>query len=307
MLDSYGLHMRAAFFRSIRQFFYEQGFLEVDTPLRQPVLIPESNIVPIMAGSQFLHTSPELSMKRILTTVDDNIFQLCPCFREGEKGRMHLEEFWMLEWYRHDADYVDLMRDCFDVINAVSTGLQEAQKKLGGETVIFAGLDICDWARWQKLSVAEGFSQYSPVSLSQALESNSFDQILVEYVEPHLGWGTPLFFYDYPVKLGSLARTSKKNPSIAERFELYMNGVEIANGFSELTDSQEQKARFESERRDITSQGRDAGPMPERFLADIEKLDRVAGIALGVDRLFMLAMNKTELGCVRPFQDSDFV
>ena len=307
MLDPYGLHMRAAFFRSIRQFFYAHGFLEVDTPLRQPVLIPESNIVPIMAGSQFLHTSPELSMKRILATAKNHIFQLCPCFRQGEKGRTHLEEFWMLEWYRHDADYFDLMRDCCDVVNAVSVGLNEAQEQLGGETVFFSDLDVIDGSCWQRLSVSEGFSRYSPVSLTQALESNMFDEILVEYIEPHLGWDTPLFFYDYPVELGSLARTSETNSHIAERFELYMNGVEVANGFSELTDPEEQRDRFEKERKDIASQGRDAGPMPERFLADIEKLDRVAGIALGLDRLFMLAMNKTELGGVRPFQDSDFL
>ena len=112
MLDQKRLHLRAAFFQAIRSFFQNQGFLEVDTPIRQPLVIPEQNIVHVPSKTHFLQSSPELYMKRLLASGCDKIFQICRCFRYGERGRLHLEEFVMLEWYRQDADYDDLMSDC---------------------------------------------------------------------------------------------------------------------------------------------------------------------------------------------------
>ena len=111
--------MRAALLRLVRSFFLGLGFLEVDTPVRQPVIIPERNIIPLQSGSWFLQASPELCMKRLLAAGCERIFQICPCFRAGEKGRLHLEEFTMLEWYRTDADYYDLMADCEDFLRYV--------------------------------------------------------------------------------------------------------------------------------------------------------------------------------------------
>ncbi len=306
MLDLPGLQMRATLLRLIRSFFYERHFLEVDTPLRQPVLIPESTIVPLTAAGQYLQTSPELCMKRLLARGCSKLFQICPCFRKEEVGRLHLEEFTMLEWYRTGADYLTLMSDCeallrFIVANMKSVDLPDPgnyQKKLLSKTDIEP--------EWQRLSVAEAFGLFSPVPMAEALAKGSFDELLVEFIEPHLGVGVPTFLYDYPVELASLAKCRIENPEVAERFELYINGVELANGFSELTDSTEQRRRFGHEIVIMEECGRNGVEMPERFLDDLQKLDLAAGIALGVDRLFMLLMEYDSLSKSVTFHPCDF-
>ncbi|MDK9705889.1 MAG: EF-P lysine aminoacylase EpmA [Desulforhopalus sp.] len=307
LLSIKGLHSRAAFFRFIRIFFHEQGFLEVDTPLRQPVYLPESNIVPIIAEDQFLQTSPELCMKRLLAQGCEKIFQLSHCFRKGERGRLHLEEFQMLEWYRASCDYHQLMVDCENLLHflleamqsyTVSSGVPEGQR-------IFPDINL--ESPWQRLTVAEAFARYSPVSLDQALDTASFDEILTEHVEPRLGLRSPTFLCDYPGQLASLARKCPSDQDIAERFELYIQGVELANGFSELTDQNEQRRRFQEEISAIhTTSGRVAA-MPERFLQDLGKLGEAAGIAMGVDRLFMLAKGYKNIAGAVTFAPNDFV
>ena len=308
MLGQDGLRMRAAFFRLIRSFFYHKGFLEVDTPLRQPVYIPESNIRPLASENQFLQTSPELCMKRLLAAGNDKIFQICPCFRKEERGRLHLEEFQMLEWYRNGADYHQLMLDCEELLRFLLNGLKQLQPqglKGTANRHFFSGIDLD--GSWQRLTVVEAFSKYSPVTLEQALKDGSFDEILVEYIEPHLGKVAPVFLYDYPVELGSLARTKKDDPTVAERFELYINGVEIANGFSELTDVEEQRVRFVHEIATIKANSGHDVIMPERFLTDLGKLDCAAGIAMGLDRLFMSAMNLQRIDEAVTFAPDDFL
>lgn len=305
MLDPKRLHLRAAFFRLVREFFSQGGFLEVDTPLRQPVYIPESNITPLAVDGQYLQTSPELCMKRLLAAGNNKIFQICPCFRKEERGRLHLEEFQMLEWYRTGADYRQLMLDCESLLQFLLRGLDSLQFT-DSITVLsfFAGIDFS--GHWQRLTVAEAFFRYSPMPLDQVLRQDKFDEILVEFIEPHLGKKSPAFLYDYPLQLGSLARRKTADPTVAERFELYINGVEIANGFSELTDAWEQRERFAHEIAVIkTNSGRDA-VMPERFLADLDKLTSAAGIALGLDRLFMSALNLQTIGEAVPFAPDDF-
>lgn len=306
MLDSDGLHLRAAFFRCIRSFFYQQGFLEVDTPLRQPVYLPESNIVPLASEQEYLQTSPELCMKRLLAAGNNKIFQICPCFRKEERGRLHQEEFQMLEWYRTGADYHQLMLDCEALLRFLMEGLLQQQLSGGGVgQKLFSGVTL--GARWQRMTVAEAFSRYSRITLQQALKEDRFDEILVECIEPHLGNGAPVFLYDYPVELGSLARKRRDNPAVVERFELYIHGVELANGFSELTDAEEQRARFVDEIATIKgSTGREAA-MPERFLTDLRQLDTAAGIAMGLDRLFMIAMNRQHITEVVTFSPEDFL
>ena len=307
MLDLPELHLRAALFRLTRSFFYERGFFEVDTPLRQPVFIPESTIAPLSADGQYLQTSPELCMKRLLAHGCTKIFQICPCFRKGERGRLHLEEFTMLEWYRTGADSQDLMSDCeellrFIVLNLEPVHLSDSEKK---HKKWFSKTDIA--SDWKRISVADAFERFSPVSLADALEKDQFDELLVEYIEPHLGVGVPTFLYDYPVKLASLAKRSDTNPQVAERFELYINGVELANGFSELTDSEEQRARFSEEITAMETQGRRGVEMPERFLDDLQNLDTAAGIALGLDRLFMLLMGYESLSEAVTFHPGDYL
>lgn len=305
MLDLEGLHLRAALFRSIRNFFSGQHFLEVDTPVRQPVMIPESNIEPIQAESWFLQTSPEQCMKRLLGQGAERIFQLSPCFRKGESGRKHLEEFTMLEWYRAGSDYLDLMDDCQNLVRYVTDDLS-AQKKFKpilGKSCL-QEMDLQQ--RWQRMSVEEAFAAFCSMSAGEALSKNLFDEMMVAYIEPELGTSCPLFLYDYPVQCGSLARRKKGEPTVVERFEMYINGLELANGFSELTDVEEQRLRFDQEITQIkVMHGRDV-QMPERFLDDLLLIDSAAGIALGVDRLLMLIMSRESIDEVVPFSPGDW-
>lgn len=295
MINLQRLHTRAAFFRVLRSFFYQHDFLEVDTPVRQPVLIPETNIQPPASEDWLLQTSPELCMKRLLALGAGRIFQICPCFRRGERGRLHSEEFLMLEWYRRAADYHQLMRDCEELIRTVSGGLAEAD--------CFAGIDLS--GRWPQITVAEAFARFSPVPLERALEEGSFDEVMVEDIEPRLGLQQPYFLCDYPAEMASLARRSPADLQVAERFELYIRGVEVANGFSELADAQEQRQRFTQEIEHIKAQWGRQAAMPEQFLAALPSMGEAAGIALGVDRLLMLALNKTTLEDVQTFSAED--
>ncbi len=305
MLDLEGLHVRAALFRSIRNFFAAHHFLEVDTPVRQPVMIPENNIEPILAGSWFLQTSPEQCMKRLMARGAKRIFQLSPCFRKGELGRKHLEEFCMLEWYRVGADYQALMDDCQNLLQYVIRDLS-AQKRFKPilATSCFKRMDLQQ--QWPRMSVAEAFATFCSMSVDEALTKNLFDEMMVEYIEPALGFHCPLLLCDYPVQCGSLARRKEEEPSLVERFELYVNGLELANGFSELTDMEEQRLRFEKEISAIKSMsGRDV-QMPERFLEELALIDTAAGIALGVDRLLMLIMSRDCIDDVVSFSPADW-
>jgi len=286
MIDPAMLHRRAAIIRAARSFFEERDYLEVDTPLRLPVLAPEAWIVPESSGPLFLQTSPELCMKRLLAAGHERIFQACHCFRKGERGRLHLPEFLMLEWYRAGANYLDLMAECEELLWEVA--------ELCG-TGALGGPDFTLEPPWDRLTVAEAFGRYAGMSPEAALGAGIYEEVLVEKVEPHLGLERPLFLYDYPAELASLARLKPGAPQLAERFELYLRGVELANGFSELTDPEEQRGRFENERKMIASEGRDPGPMPERFLRELPGMGPAAGIALGLDRLVMLLTGRSSL------------
>ncbi len=305
MLDLEGLHLRAALFRSIREFFYGQNFLEVDTPVRQPTMIPESYIEPIPAEAWFLQTSPEQCMKRLLSRGAGRIFQLSPCFRKGESGKKHLEEFTMLEWYRVDADYVQLMDDCQNLLRSVMADLLE--EKRFGPVLEHSCLQKMELhGQWERMSVEDAFLAFCPMPAGEALSNDMFEIMMVEYVEPQLGRTRPLFLYDYPTRCGSLARRKSSDPGVVERFEMYVNGLELANGFSELTDVEEQRSRFNQEIvriKDMT--GRDAR-IPERFLDDLEQIECAAGIALGVDRLLMLIMSSETIDDVVPFSPADW-
>lgn len=305
MLDTEGLHLRAALFRNIRKFFYGQGFLEVDTPIRQPVLIPESNILPLKSEQLYLQASPELCMKRLLAAGCEKIFQICHCFRSEEIGRLHLEEFQMLEWYRQDTDYKSLMADCEALLVFLLDEFHAFGEAEDRTVNFFPDLELSP--PWQRLTVHDAFKRYSPLSLEEALRKDLFDEILVENIEPHLGFDSPVFLYDYPLALGSLARAKPENNLLAERFELYLKGVELANGFTELTDEYEQRSRFQAELRAIALNRQENQQMPELFLQDLENLDSAAGIALGVDRLFMLAVGKSDINDVLPFSPSDLI
>lgn len=282
MIPIHGLHLRAVLIQALRAFFIDRGYLEVETPVRIPAPAPEAHIVPLTSEDWFLQTSPELCMKRLLAAGIPKIFQLCKCFRKGERGDRHLPEFTMLEWYAADSDYRGLMTDCEALLRHLAAAMGK------GGVLEWQGRKIDLSPAWERLTVAEAFQLYAPCTVEEALAQDRFDEMLVEYVEPHLGIATPTFLCDYPAVLGALARLSPTNPSVAERFELYVAGLELANGFSELVDPVEQRTRFLAEQETIRLLGRDPGPMPERFLDALGAMPSAAGIALGVDRLVML-------------------
>ena len=294
MLSPDELQQRSLMIRKVRDFFYQQGYIEVDTPVRLPVLIPEAEIVPLSSEGWFLQTSPELCMKQLLAQGNEQIFQICPCFRQGEQGRLHQEEFTILEWYHVGWSYLELMEECEQLIC-----------RLADRKALFrAGRKISLRPPWQRLSVNKAFKCYAGVSAQEAVRTGAFDLLLVEKVEPELGWECPVFLYDYPIELASLARPKPGEPELAERFELYIAGVELANGFSELTDPALQRDRFAEEIKKAGLSGRTC-TMPEKFLAALENLPACAGIALGVDRLLMMFFDQDSLTGVLPFARGD--
>lgn len=216
-----------------------------------------------------------------------------------------MEEFTLLEWYRSGENYLKLMDDCEELLRFIQLQLAAQSDRNGSAGTFFAGFDFD--APWERLTVADAFEEYSPYSITQALVENRFDEILVEYIEPELGKKTPTFLMDYPLELGSLAKVKSNAPEIVERFEMYLGGIELANGFSELTDETEQRSRFEDEIIDINTTWGRGVEMPERFLRDIQKLDKAAGIALGVDRLFMLALGVGDITGAVSFSPEDFM
>jgi len=276
------LHLRAGFIQGLRDLFIEHRFLEIETPVRIPAPAPEEHIEAIPSGNWFLQTSPELGMKRLLAAGYPRIFQFCKCFRAGERGGRHLPEFTMLEWYVAGFDYTQLMDQCEKLLIA-------ALKRMGcNGHIIWQNKKIDVESPWERLTVADAFLKFAPVSVQEALCQQRFDEILVEYIEPHLGAERPTFLHDYPAPLAALARIKKSDPAVAERFELYIGGMELANGFSELTDAGEQRRRFEEASEARADKHWAPYAMPEKFLTALEYLPPSAGIALGIDRMIML-------------------
>lgn len=279
------LQQRARILQGIRQFFIIKGYLEVETSHRIPTPAPESHIDAISSGQWFLHTSPELCMKRMMAAGYEKIFQICRCWRERERGSLHLPEFTLLEWYRAGGDYHSLMEECEELIRFVARTIGLEQK------LIFRSHEIDLSEPWERISVKEAFGRYSQTSVTEALEQNLFDEIMVQDIEPRLGVEKPTFIYDYPAERGALARLKQDDPSVAERFELYIGGLELANGFSELVDSEEQRRRFHIENANRQSFGKPIYSIPDKFLAELDNMPPSAGIALGVDRLVMVFLD----------------
>jgi lysyl-tRNA synthetase class 2 len=279
------LRQRAHILQGIRQYFNEKGYLEVETPYRIPAPAPESHIDAIPSGSWFLHTSPELCMKRMMAAGYGKIFQICRCWRDRERGNLHLPEFTLLEWYRAGADYFSLMEECEGLLPFVAEAMGLGQK------IIFRNHEIDLSKPWRRIPVKEAFRCYTQTSVNEALKLGLFDEMMVQDIEPKLGLAKPTFIYDYPAERGALARLKQEDPTLAERFELYIGGLELANGFSELVDSEEQGKRFHIENANRQSYGKPIYPIPDKFLAELDQMPPSAGIALGVDRLVMIFLD----------------
>lgn len=289
------LHLRATIIQAVRRFFIERQYLEVDTPIRIPAPAPEAHIDAVASDDCYLQTSPELCMKQLLAAGYSRIFQICKCFRNRERGRRHLPELTMLEWYTAGGNYADLMEDCQDLISFI------AAQTNAGCRLSYQGQTIDLDPPWTRLSVAEAFQRYAGMTMEEALAADRFDEVMVDAIEPHLGAPRPLFLYDYPAALGALARLKPENPLVAERFELYIAGLELCNGFSELTDPLEQRKRFEAEQKVRQSHHKPVYPMPQNFLTALNDMPAAGGNALGIDRLVMLFADTTLIDDVVAF------
>lgn len=279
------LWLRANVIKTIRDFFWERGFLEVETPLLIPANAPEEHINPIHAlPSWQLQTSPELCMKRLLVAGHRNLFQISRCWRSNERGSRHLSEFTMLEWYRADCDYRALMSDCEELLRHVAANCLPERPHF-----VHNSASYDPFLPWQRISVQEAFSRFGNANVWECLKSGLYEEILTSTIEPAFaGFGSPVILMDYPAELAALSRLKQEDPNVAERFELYVGGLELANGFSELIDPVEQRLRFEEANCARSNAGQEVLPLPEPFLATLAAMPPSAGIALGIDRLVML-------------------
>jgi len=290
------LGVRSKLLRVIREFFYDRGFLEVETPVRIPAPALELHIDAEPAGNAFLRTSPELHMKRLLAAGHERIFHMGPCFRRGERGDRHHPEYTMLEWYRANADYNDILVDAKSLIKQVASDI------LGGTDLVYRGKEISLSPVWERITVADAFKLFAGWDPSMKFDADRFDLDLVEKVEPQLPQDVPVILTDYPAEAAALARRKPGSPHVAERWELFIGGLELANAYSELNDPAEQRARFEDCSRQRRQLGKGAYPLDEDFLASLANLPPSGGIALGVDRLMMLMTDSASLDDVLPFR-----
>jgi lysyl-tRNA synthetase class 2 len=234
-------------------------------------------------------------MKRLLAAGYPRIFQVCKCFRKNERGRRHLPELTMLEWYTAGHDYTDMMAQCEALITAV------ADRMGSNGTLRYQGRQIDLSLPWPRLTVSQAFERWAGMSVERAMAADRFEELLAIEIEPQLGVDKPVFIYDYPAPLGGLARLKPTDRGLAERFELYIGGLELCNAFTELTDPKEQRERFEKERESRRQSGKPVCPMPERFLEALEDMLEAAGNALGIDRLVMLFADTAEIDDVVAF------
>lgn len=275
------LAQRSEFLRAMREFFYAAGFIEVETPVKIHAPAPEEYIESVQSEGDFLRTSPELAMKVLLSQGCEKIFQIGSCFRANEHGRKHLEEFTMLEFYAVKWDYRQLAEFTAAML-----------KSAAGNNPVFSSHDF--------ITVDEAFRRYAGVSAFEADADDTFDELMVTKVEPNLGTEGLTFLMDYPASRASLSRLSAANPKVAERWELYRNGLELANAFGELTDSVEQRKRFEAANKFRAANNMHAYPEPVEFYAALDKgLPESSGCAIGVDRLLMLLCNENDIRNVR--------
>ena len=274
--------LRDAVMRNIRAFFYERGFTEVETPIRVKTPCMELNIDAEPSGDHFLRTSPEIFHKKLLAAGHKKIFEIGKCFRRGEFGPLHNPEYTMLEWYRANADYMDILEETKELISMV-------WKECPLE--------------WTILTVSETFSEFADWDPAGNYDEDRFDIDLVEKVEPAIKkMGGAVVLKDYPMEAAALSKQNPKNPLLAERWELYIDGVEIANAYSELTDPVEQRKRFEACAEQRRVLGKEVYSIDEEFIDSLKSMPPSGGVALGIDRLLMLIVEAASLDAVLPFR-----
>ncbi|HVZ72188.1 MAG TPA: EF-P lysine aminoacylase EpmA [Polyangia bacterium] len=309
------LEARARVLRAARAWFEGEGFLEVETPARVRAPGQEIHLDAIGTdGGRWLVTSPEYHMKRLLGAGYARIVQFGKAWRAGEVGPHHQPEFLMAEWYRSRAPLATIADDCEELVRIAAkaagvaapdldlsppferTTVREVVKRHAGVELAGdeSGADLADKARAAGVSVAADRSW-----------DDVFFQLWLDRVEPQLGRGRPTFVFDWPAPLGALARCKSDDPRLVERFELYANGLELANAFGELTDAGEQRARFEAESAERARLGKQVYALDERLLAALPNIGDAAGVALGLDRLVMLVLGARDIRDVVAFADDE--
>jgi len=308
------LVIRARLLQRIRAFFQAREVLEVDTPLLSRAAVTDPHIEtfvvqePQQGVPRYLHTSPEFAMKRLLAAGSGSIYQVCKVFRQGEAGRHHNPEFSLLEWYRLGFDHHQLMDEVESLLRELLDGYRTlaAGQRLSYRAAFqqYVGLDPLS-ASVAELQAAVKQHGIEVIGLDETHKDPWLDLLMTHVVEPALPPDGPVFIYDYPASQAALARIRQSEPPVAERFELYLDGMELANGFHELTDAQEQRQRFAADLAARKASGLPGVPADERFLAALEAgLPPCAGVALGIDRLVMLAAGVKSISEVLTFDDA---
>lgn len=309
---------------ALRGFFVSRDFVEVDTATLQTSPGNEAHLHAFateavgpdgLRAPFYLHTSPEFACKKLLAAGESRIACFAHVYRNRERGPLHHPEFTMLEWYRAGESYETLMKDCAEIL-----GL--AAETAGTRTLTFRGRETDPFREPERLSVAEAFARFAGIDLLGSIDrsgatdrehlarslkaaglrvaeddtwSDLFSRVIVERVEPNLGLGRATILDEYPVAEAALARATAHDPRVAERFELYACGVELANAFGELTDAAEQRRRFEAEMAEKMRIYGESYPVDEDFLAALAQMPEASGIALGFDRLVMLATGASRI------------
>lgn len=300
------LQLRAQLYQNIRKFFKERQILEVETPILSACCVPDPMIEPFYSeyhGAQtkpfFLHTSPELAMKRLLAVGSGAIFQITKVFRNGEAGRWHNPEFTLLEWYRPGFQQSDLICEVDELLQTI---LHCPTAECYSYCTLFeqhTGLHPL----YSPLAVLQTYATKFGIPAVQNLDRDTCLQLILSHqIEPQLGHTCPTVITDFPASQAALARKRLDNPQLAERFEVYVQGIELANGFYELTDPVEQRQRFEQDLATRQALNLPTYPLDERFLAALEAgLPDCAGVALGLDRLLMLVAGASHIHEVLTF------
>ena len=305
------LQLRAEVIRAIRIFFETQKLLEVDTPTLSTSTVPDPFIESFQTNHLFLHTSPEFPMKRLLASGSGSIFQISKVFRQGESGKKHNPEFTLLEWYRDGWDHQQLMREVAHLLSSLIVphrALGKTRYVSYQEAFIETlGIDPHRVSKQQLIACTERFN------LANVLDKNEhpdrfLDLLLSHIVEPKLGWDEHTnkpclcFLYHYPASQASLAKIALHDGQlVAERFEVFIDTLEIGNGFNELNNSAEQRQRFEQDNQLRTQAGLDTIPMDEHFLTAVDHLPDCAGVAIGIELLLMVISQATHINEVLAF------
>jgi lysyl-tRNA synthetase class 2 len=303
------LKLRARMLDSVRRFFEQRGVLEVETPILSAAAVSDAQIESLttqiagLPGCRYLHPSPEYAMKRLLAAGSGDIYQICKVFRDAERGRWHNPEFTMIEWYRLGFDDAALMNEVEALLRRLlaPTRRLDAAERLSYSAALerHAGVDAFNSTDEDLLEAAGRHGIQCDAQLDRDAK---LDLLMALVVGPQLGQGHPCFVCDYPASQAALARLKIGQPPVAARFELYLDGLELANGFHELGDRKEQRARFVRDLALRAARGQPQPPLDEHFLAALEHgLPDCAGVALGFDRVVAIALGAGRLADAMAF------